>query len=90
MSHDVTDMSLDVVAEFGSMGSRRRLRRRGRGRVGRSLTCPQGRLRLLRAAWRPCSRGPALRAVMVAKVSPSAAQGSFTGAGRRAGQSSPL
>jgi hypothetical protein len=33
-----------------------------------SLTCPQVRLRLLRAAWRPCSRGPALRAVMVVKA----------------------
>jgi hypothetical protein len=34
--------------------------------LGQSLICPQGRHRLLRAAWRPCSRGPALRAATVA------------------------
>jgi hypothetical protein len=28
------------------------------------LACPPGRSRLLRAAWRPCSRGPARRAVV--------------------------
>jgi hypothetical protein len=27
------------------------------------LACPLGRSRLLRAAWRPCSRGPARRAL---------------------------
>jgi hypothetical protein len=30
------------------------------------LACPPGRSRVLRAAWRPCSRGPARRAVAVA------------------------
>ncbi len=34
------------------------------------LACPLVRLRLLRAAWRPCSRGPALRAAMVADDGP--------------------
>jgi hypothetical protein len=30
-----------------------------------SLACPLGRSRVLRAAWRPCSRGPAPRAEVV-------------------------
>ncbi len=32
----------------------------------RHLACPPGRSRLLRAAWRPCSREPARRALVVA------------------------
>jgi hypothetical protein len=40
----------------------RRLRRRGRGQARRPTRLPASRSRLLRAAWRPCSRGPARRA----------------------------
>ena len=55
--------SVARVAEYGPMGVQaRRRRRRGRGRVGTHLACPPGRSRSLRAAWRPCSRGPARRA----------------------------
>ena len=43
------------------MGSRR-LRRRLGDEVASLLTCPPGRSRWLRAAWRPCSRGPVRRA----------------------------
>jgi hypothetical protein len=34
----------------------------GVGWLASFLACPPVRLRLLRAAWRPCSRGPARRA----------------------------
>jgi len=37
-----------------------------------SLACPLVRLRLLRAAWRPCSRGPDRRAAVVAVCGGSA------------------
>jgi hypothetical protein len=61
-----------VVAELGSMGSR--APPCGGADVAEFvvlLACPPGRSRLLRAAWRPCSRGPARRALVVTTSRPA-------------------
>jgi hypothetical protein len=53
------------VAEFGSMGSRCRLRRRGHSRVMPGSHLPAGPAPLA-ARWWSCSRGPDRRAAVVA------------------------
>jgi hypothetical protein len=62
-----------VVREYGSetlqnLALMDQARRLGGAEVAESivlLACPPGRSRLLRAAWRPCSRGSARRAAVV-------------------------
>lgn len=60
-----------VVAEFGSMASVS-VGCGGAGVAGLCcfLACPPVRLRLLRAACRLCSRGPARRALVVVEAAP--------------------
>lgn len=53
---------------------RRRLRRRWRGWLRCVLACPARPSRSLRAAWRPCSHGPARRALVVTTRRPTPPQ----------------